>query len=340
MEKFAQMKSAEKRPYFEVAAAKLGLSQDIIEKDFWVCWTLNQLFSATSCKNDLLFKGGTSLSKVYRIIERFSEDIDISINKSYFGYENENDPERAPSKKKQQLVLSNINSDCKKFVQDRLFSELNSEFVNALSGLDEHWKVEIDLDDNDGQTILFHYPRASLSQFNNYVSQIVKIEMGARSDHWPSNESYIIPFIEETSPGALENPVVKLKALSLERTFWEKATILHKYSHFPDDKNVPERQSRHYYDFYKLLCSNISESASSNLELLARVREHKELYFKAAWANYSTAVKGKLRLIPQKRVLSAMENDYHKMSEMFFGEIVEWHEIIEKLKEFQTIFNA
>lgn len=158
MDPFAQLPSEEKQPYFEVTAAKLGLSQDIIEKDFWVCWILNKLFSSASCKYDLLFKGGTSLSKVYKIIERFSEDIDISINKSYFGYTQESDPETAPSKKKQQQILSNISADCREYVQNTLLTELKTIFSEVLSSHNKAWKLEIDADDADGQTLLFIIP--------------------------------------------------------------------------------------------------------------------------------------------------------------------------------------
>jgi len=340
MDTFAQLPSDDKQPYFEVAAAKLGLSQDIIEKDFWVCWTLNKLFSSTSCRDALLFKGGTSLSKVYKLIERFSEDIDISIDKSYFGYTLENDPESAPSKKKQRQSLANITADCSEFVQGTFLAELKTIFSEVLSTCNDKWKIEVDASDADGQTILFHYPSVGILQISDYINQYVKIEIGARSDHWPAADNVITPFIEESSPGVLHHPQVRLKALSAERTFWEKATILHKFAHFPEDKTIPERQSRHYYDFHKLLCSDISNNAANNLELLARVRDHKNLYFRAAWANYATANKGTLKIIPGQRALSAMESDYNKMSEMFYGDKISWSEIIDKLASFEASFNV
>lgn len=164
--------------------------------------------------------------------------------------------------------------------------------------------------------------------------------MGARSDHWPAEEQTIYPFIEEVTPNTLLNSSVSIKTLSAERTFWEKATILHQFAHFPEDKNVPERQSRHYFDFYRLLNSIIKNSAVIDLTLLERVVKHKLIYFTSTWANYETARKGSLTLIPDNRVLKLIENDYEKMAEMFYGEKIQWSEILDTIQQFQYYFNS
>ncbi len=119
----------------------------------------------------------------------------------------------------------------------------------------------------------------------------------------------------------------------------EKATILHKYSHYPNDKNVPERQSRHFFDFYCLLNSVGKTRALENEELLEKVAAHKNIYFKAAWAQYLTAKKGSLRLVPEEKVMKAMEADYKAMRDMFAGDVPSWDTIIKLISAFEKDFN-
>ena len=145
----------------------------------------------------------------------------------------------------------------------------------------------------------------------------MKIELGARSDHWPVSMNKISPYVAEILPAPFNEMEGEVRVLNIERTFWEKATILHKYAHYPDHKTVPERQSRHFFDFYSLLNSDGKIRALANIDLLEKVSGHKNIFFKAAWANYLTAKKGSLKLIPQDKVIKAMAADYKAMSEMF-----------------------
>jgi hypothetical protein len=149
----------------------------------------------------------------------------------------------------------------------------------------------------------------------------------------------IVPYVAEILPARLNQMDAEIRVLNIERTFWEKATILHKYAHYPDTKEVPERQSRHFFDFYCLLNSDGKAKALANVDLLEKVAAHKNIYFKAAWANYLTAKKGSLKLIPEEKVMKAMEADYKAMSEMFAGVVPSWDEIISGIEKFQKEFN-
>lgn len=199
-----------------------------------------------------------------------------------------------------------------------------------------NWKLEIDKD--DGQTILFYYPKITTKE-SEYIRPLVKIELGARSDHWPVGMQKISPYVAEILPEPFKNMDAEIRVLNIERTFWEKATILHQYAHYPENKIVPERQSRHYFDFYCLLNSEGKVKALLSVDLLGKVAAHKTLYFKSAWANYNSAKQGTLKLIPGEEVKNAMEADYKAMSEMFAGDIPDWKTIISLIQEFEEEFN-
>jgi hypothetical protein len=339
LDSFANKPEIDKQVYYEFTADKKGLPKNIIEKDFWVCWSLKQLFSLPDIGEHLIFKGGTSLSKAYQLIERFSEDIDISIDKKYLGFIESRDPENSSSKKKQQALIKDLADECSYFVQNKLKSELDSQFSRELNSIDVDWKIEIDSSDIDQQTLLFYYPTLSQKTIDAYIRPAVKIELGARGAGNPFNICNISPFIKEDIPDAHTISTVQVKTLAAERTFWEKATILHMYANWPENKILPLRQSRHFFDFYKLIKSNIRNLAAQDVRLLKDVAEHKKIYFRAGWANYDNAKKGTLNLTPQKIVLKSLENDYIQMKEMFYGEQVSWDNIITEIKKFESEFN-
>lgn len=234
------------------------------------------------------------------------------------------------------ILLDELGEKCKAFVQGELYQRLEEIIKKNIGG--NNWKLEIDENDGDGQTILFTYPKLT-SKTSDYIKPVVKIELGARSDHWPVSIQKISPYVAEVLPASLKKMDAEIRVLNIERTFWEKVTILHMYAHYPAGKTTPERQSRHYYDFYFLLKSNGKNKALANVELLEKVATHKDLYFKVAWANYPTAKKGSLKLIPGDQVMKKMESDYKAMSEMLAGNVPSWISIIEAIKEFEKNFN-
>lgn len=326
----------ERESYFEAAAEKSGIPFGIIEKDYWVVWVLDQLFSLSDLKDHLTFKGGTSLSKVYGVIERFSEDVDLSIEKEFFGFGNENNPEKAISKKKQKAGLDGLSAACAKYVQSTLILTLGVAISDALQ-LQEGWYLGIDDTDPDGQTLQFKYPSSAM--MDGYIRPSVKIELGARSEHWPVSKHKIQSYAKIALDHQVSEDEVWVKVLDAKRTFWEKATILHQYAHLPSDKKLPPRISRHYYDFFCLLNSDVKAEAIVEQELLDRVAAHKSIYFASAWASYGTARKGSLKLSPAISVLEGLERDFGLMKDMFFGNVPEWKEILEAVIAFEAEFN-
>jgi len=261
VDKFANLATKEKQLYFEKTAAAKGLPSEMIEKDFWVCWILKKLFSLNEINNELLFKGGTSLSKVYNLIERFSEDIDITISRSYLGFIDGYTPEHASSNKKREAILKDILFACRNFVNNRLKKYLEDIVRNDLPEIAHQCSIQSDINDPDKQTLLFYYPTQSEIVYKQYVSPYVRIELGARGGYWPILEKTIKPMVFEEMQLALNEANIPIRVLDAKRSFWEKAIILHKYSHYPVAKVVPQRQSRHYYDFYQLIKSDIRTQA-------------------------------------------------------------------------------
>jgi len=323
----------ERRLFFQAAADESKIPFEIIEKDFWVVWTLEKLFSLTDLKEHLTFKGGTSLSKVYGVIQRFSEDIDLSIEKHFLGSE---DPEKAASGKKRRAALDKLSQACSAYVQTELYAVLE-EAIAASLGRTRTWQLAVDSEDSDGQTLQFEYP--STTPKGGYIRPSVKIELGARSEHWPVSNHKIQSYIKATLKQKVVEQEVVVKVLNAERTFWEKATILHQYAHLPENKALPARISRHHYDFFCLLNSDIKAKAVAEQSLLERVAIHKSVYFASAWANYETARKGTLKLSPPTRIAADLKRDFSLMKDMFFGAIPEWDDVLGLISAFETDFN-
>ncbi len=222
------------------------------------------------------------------------------------------------------------------YIQNELVSALKAAIAEKLQTSDS-WRLEIDADDPDGQTLLFEYP--SSADRNSYIRPSVKIEIGARSDHWPVSKHKIQSYTKAILKEKVDEPEVWIKVLDAERTFWEKATILHQYAHLPQDKKLPPRISRHFYDFYCLLNSDVKFRAIAEHALLDRVATHKGIYFAAAWASYGTARKGSLKLSPPITLLDGLEKDFGLMRDMFFGSVPAWNEILKRIKDFEVEFN-
>ncbi|MGH7941439.1 MAG: nucleotidyl transferase AbiEii/AbiGii toxin family protein [Limisphaerales bacterium] len=179
MPSFAQLPPDQRRRLCNEAQAKLGLHAVSVEKDFWVCWTLRELFQLPEWGSHFTFKGGTSLAKGWKLIERFSEDIDVVIERDFLGFGGDRGPEHAPSKKQQRARLDALKAECQKRIRHSLQPALAARFKSVLPA-DAAWKLEEDPADPDGQSLSFFYP--AVIETAAYVQPVVKIELGARSD--------------------------------------------------------------------------------------------------------------------------------------------------------------
>jgi hypothetical protein len=201
------------------AGARLGLSAGSVEKDLWVCWILRALFTLPASGPHLTFRGGTSLSKGWRLIQRFSEDLDIVLDRDVLGFRGERAPESVPSQKQRAKRLDALRVACQHYVRDTLLPELDQLLRGA--PVDPHrWQLALDPDDVDAQTLLFHYP--AVAARSDYIRPVVKIELGARSDPEPSAEPRITPYVAEALPEVSGDCSFTVRAVAPERTFWGK----------------------------------------------------------------------------------------------------------------------
>ena len=215
---FFKLPSDERRLYIEQAAIQRNLSPVIIEKDFFVCWLLNILFESEFADN-LVFKGGTSLSKVFGAINRFSEDIDLSLSPSFLRLS-----ETATNRTQAEKWMKKAEEACEIAVQTQIMPALNASTL-AVIGKNELWRFEF-LKDSHAKSpvILFHYPSA-LSTGLSYIKRSVKLEFGSLTDQQPTVYHTIRPWIAEVFPTAFPDWECEVIALEIKRSFWEKAII-------------------------------------------------------------------------------------------------------------------
>lgn len=319
--------------------AEKRLQAASVEKDFWVCWTLRELFSLPGPGAQMTFKGGTSLSKAWGLIDRFSEDIDIVVDKEPLGFAGEASPDRAPSNKQRRKRLDDLIAACREWVQGDLKRVLEARIVDRL-GESQKQRLIVDPDADDGQCLLFEYPSAFLAGEAGYVRPVVKIELGARSDDWPSEPHAVTPYVAEMFPETPED-FARVPTLAAERTFWEKALLLHEETFRPLAKPRRVRMARHYYDVWCLITRGVAQRALEDAVLFERVAEHREVFFRLGWVDYATLRRGLLRLTPPDQHRDAWRLDYEAMAEsMFYGERPAFGEIVEVVGEFERQFNA
>lgn len=323
---------------FIETANRRGISPLVVEKDFWMCWTLGKLFENPEETPSFLFKGGTSLSKVFRAIQRFSEDIDVSINRHDLGFEDRRDPALAPTSNQQKKLLAELEQAKIRHIHAKLVPQLKERFAGALDEQSE-WSLEIDPANSD--KVVFVYPAVSLEQDatpDSYIRREVLLELGARSDHWPARVHEIQPYAAEEFPSEFRQPAVTVKTLDAERTFWEKITILHAMFHHSRPNSF--RASRHYYDVHMMAHGPICTRALENLKLLEQVAAHKKLFFRSAQANYDLARPGTLRLQAHDTLAALLKRDYDRMTEMFFDDPPPFDAITETLMALERRINA
>lgn len=283
------------------AESRLNTRAFILEKDIWLCWILNELFTLPAT---MTFKGGTSLSKVYDLIKRFSEDIDITID--YRNFSKETDLDKPISKTALKNLSERLKIDLKQYVQNNVIPHLQKQLKNNFPKQD--FKITLS---EDGEQLKIYYP-SLLEQPDDYLYNYLLLEFGGRNSTEPSESHTISPLLNKVVTD-LEIPTAKVKVLSPLRTFWEKATLIHVECNRGRLLDSPERLSRHWYDLAMLAQTWVGKQALTDQKLLEDVLKHKTAFFNASYARYEDCLNGGFKLIPNDSELSQLKIDFTKM---------------------------
>ncbi len=352
MDAFANRPPRDRADVFLASADRRGIERAaIIEKDFWVCWILRRIFADVFADHvaagdpvdaPIVFKGGTSLSKVYAAIGRFSEDIDLTVNRHYLGFSGtQGDPAAQQSKTKAAALLDTISEAGRQYVGGPLADSLRQHIAASLAG-DVGWELEPDTD--DPATLIFRYPRVlAPEEYDNYLSPAVRLECGARGDVWPSALRTLRAYAAADFPHVFARADVAVNVLEAERTFWEKATILHEIAHraAATPSVLPaRRQSRHYYDLAQLADQPSGGNALARIDLLHEVAHHKATFFPRKAAHFELATPGTLRLIPSSDAIGQLHEDYMSMRSMFFADPPPFDAVINRLRLLESTINS
>ncbi len=324
MDLVAKLSDTERKELFTETAVRRGMTPAVVEKDFWVTWTLGKIFINPALISVLKFKGGTSLSKVYNLIERFSEDIDLILNWEILTGE---DPQAPRSKTKQSKLNSEIDELGRSYIAGELRQKL-SESVEPIC----HCEI-----DDDPNVLNLHYPNAFP---DDYIRPEIRLEVGPLASWLPFEEHSIKSYAAEAFPKLFKKPECTVQVIKAERTFWEKATILHHEAHRPEGNAQPPRNSRHYYDMAQMALAPVKKSALTDISILRNVVEFKQRFYPRNWAKYELAKPGTLRLVPEGHILESVKKDYKAMRNMIYGDYPDFEKILHVLTELEGEINS
>ena len=329
----AKTNDSEREVLFGNAADRAGISNPaIVEKDFWVCFVLDYLFHKSPWPQSFIFKGGTSLSKAYHIIERFSEDIDLIIDWRLLGY-SIYEPWSERTKTQQDKFNKKAVSAASEFLSKTFAPQMEKDMRDMIGR-----KVTVRMDPNDKEqcTVNFFYPHV----FNtDYLRQEIRLEIGPLAEWVPSHSVMITSTAAEQFPRAFSQPDTAVPTVDVERTFWEKVTILHKTASSYDQKGIPPRYARHYYDLYQMSCSSVKDESFSRKELLEQDVKFKLKFYYSKNASYETAHIGTVRLVPDEAAIKDLKIDYDHMKEMIYGDKPTFDEIMNSLTMLEEEIN-
>ena len=313
-----------------------GISAKAIEKDWWVTLSLKLLFNSPYARH-FAFKGGTSLSKGWQLIDRFSEDIDISLSSEAVNIEYAEKPSKT-------FVEQLRRAGCF-FTYNELMEALKAEFRNSqvpeiLYSIEAE-SVRSDMPDTDPQTLYVNF--ISLFDPKPYLPDRVKIEFSVRSLKEPSIKRGMRSLLVTHFPN--ENYIeenCEILTIQPQRTLIEKMLLLHEeYNRDERGKMRTDRMSRHYYDLFQLGRQDFSSATLKDNDFIEEIIEHRKYYSRLKRFDYSTLKRGSIRIIPSDDVLKALEQDYEIMrAEMIYGHPPTFEEIIQSMKNLQDEINS
>ncbi len=332
MNNFFQLSTEDKQLVLQQASARLGLPPQAIEKDLWVT-TILQIVFTLPFADKLIFKGGTSLSKVWHQIERFSEDIDLAVDRTLFDMEGD-------LTKKQIKKLRKVSS---LFVREEFCPALQKGIeqygLSALCSIEPQPDGEGDNTYPEPRKIFVKYWSAWAEPME-YLSPVVMLEIGARSLLEPNEQTNICSMVEELFPTIQTTLVDSQVATALaSKTFLEKVFLLHELFSVEGRGEIAERKSRHLYDLSRMMDNDFALNAINDDELWESIRHHREIFTSVRGMDYTPDVRKRICLIPPTDIRSAWKEDYKSMcSSMIFGEKPTFEELLSQMETLEKRF--
>ena len=328
---FLQLPEKEKIELINQMHEETNLPQVIIEKDLWVTALLRALFALPYAGN-LSFKGGTSLSKCFNLIERFSEDVDIAINREFFGFFGDAFTVKQISKNLRKATCKFIRND----LQFDLVKQMNTDGLPA-----DIFSVTMEITPVttiDPEKVFVEYK----SVFNSspYIKNTVVLEIGGRSMNEPIQNIEIQSFINHHfSKAAFAEKPFTVNAVAPERTFLEKICLLHEEFYKPNPQVRVERMSRHVYDLARMIDTPIADNAIKDKSLYQSIIAHRRMFIAMKNFDYDTLLPEAIKIVPPNSVISKWEDDYNKMQTMIYGKPLSFNEIIDKITRLNEKLN-
>lgn len=334
-EYFFDLSKKDQREALEYGRAETGRPVHLLEKDVWVVWTLRALFKSPLAA-DLTFKGGTSLSKVYKVIDRFSEDIDLTYDirkliPDLIGESGELPTSRSQAGKWTQAVRHRLPDWITLNVQPALQAALTRE----------HLAARLELGGQENDKLFLHYP--ALTQGTGYVAPVVTLEFGARATGEP-HEVFQVTCDIASHLAALSFPIASPLVMSVARTFWEKATAAHVFC--AQGRIRSERYARHWHDLAAIARSPHFAAVITNRAVATAVARHKSYFFIEKGADghvidYMLATTGHLKIVPEGEAKIALAKDYAAMlaDEVMVGNAVSFDELLQACADLEAKVN-
>lgn len=326
---FYRLSNQEKKEIFDQVEYGTGLPSHAVEKDWWVVRVLDMIFQ-TEIKEHTVFKGGTSLSKAWGLIDRFSEDIDLALDRTFLGFTED------IIKRKQVTMLRKAS---KKYIVGSLVLQLNESFESV--GINDIVIKVLETEESDQDPLIIELNYPNVTETTDYVLPRVLVEIGCRSLREPftirdfhsliTNEFADSPFADE---------IISIPSVNPERTFLEKLFLLHEEFQRPEEKIRVDRLSRHLYDIHQISLSNYADLAIQDSELYSSIVEHRAIFSKVGGVDYTSHYPPNLNPIPPDHLLDTWKKDYAVMQEqMIYGESLPFEELIESIKKISVKIN-
>lgn len=331
---FFTLDKERQRYLLEQAIGKVGLPPQAIEKDIWVT-TILQIVFTLPFADKLIFKGGTSLSKVWGAICRFSEDIDLAVDRSLFDLEGDLTKKKIKKLRKASSV----------FVHENFKNDLQQAIDNY--GLGDLCTLEAEPNGEGDNTYpeprkLYIRYKSALAGHIDYLQPVVMLEVGSRSLFEPNEKTHIQSMVEKQFP-TIQTTLVDAEVVTAvpAKTFLEKAFLIHEMFSVEGHGVKADRKSRHLYDLSVMMDNDYAIAAIKDEELWESIRHHREIFTSISGMDYTPDIRKRIQLVPREDIIETWKQDYDAMQEsMIYGDKTSWNQLIERMKILQDRFRS